>query len=921
MINYLSAREGRSASGMLLSAVRQAYPGMVGSRTWQPGADWFLALPIRDLPPQLARRAVAFVNSTFVDDAVAQTLRAAPVVIAHSPLIADWMRLNGFRAPDHVISCGYHPSVQLRSQLPGDFTVGLTGYEDGVATYGWQDASGAPLDGQSIKGVDHVAEIAELLEPGTVRWRLDRGTSRTSLAGLLRSRGHIVDVDGEPGAFLSSIDCLLITSRTEGGPPEALDALAAGVPVVSTLVGELPSLSDLLWRTPSEGAALLSQVRADREAWFARRHDLRARVAGRSRPECAEAIAGVLQKLPGDLAVVPVRRSRRVAVKASQPPRNRAVTAPPPSATSLATPAVSGSALATGSRPPVPAPASLPTLMAGLPQPTTEVSSRSAAAAARRRPAPRRITQYRSAPAEPPSRRPLVDAGGYRGLTTWGGQTQLVSVLMTAWRTPGFLAAAVDSVCSQRLPDGWGLELLIAVDGCVDSMAVARSLRDPRIVVVELAENGGTYRALNTLLPMARGSLIAIMDGDDVSLPGRFVAQIRALEADPDLAYVGGQIMRANVTLGDRTPFRTLPADPRAAYERGRFCFSAHGTLMMRRSLFETLGGYDDTRLGGDHDLVIRALAFGMKGTNLPVQMLVRRQHPSQLTAAPETGIGSRARKHYTNLVDQRWAAYRSGVAPPVMHPPARTPVASVHRPGFTGSSLVVMATIQARTAGARTTLLHLLGQGADRIVVYLNGHSSPAGFPEHDRIEYRIRPPGTGPAVRLDVDASAYETVFYVDDDIDFPDDYLAVTRSRLMEYGPSTAVSYHVRHWQAGAKSYAERTTVHFSDPLSAPISCGYAGLGVAAMPGHLTRLVTAPRPSMFDRNDDLWFSSVLGGAGVPIVRPPSVRGWLRPRPDIGGSLYTAARANRFQEREKALEYLRGALGWAPKPLSYLR
>ena len=31
---------------MLLSAVRRAYPGMVGSRTWQPGADWFLALPI-----------------------------------------------------------------------------------------------------------------------------------------------------------------------------------------------------------------------------------------------------------------------------------------------------------------------------------------------------------------------------------------------------------------------------------------------------------------------------------------------------------------------------------------------------------------------------------------------------------------------------------------------------------------------------------------------------------------------------------------------------------------------------------------------------------------------------------------------------------------------------------------------------------
>jgi hypothetical protein len=183
------------------------------------------------------------------------------------------------------------------------------------------------------------------------------------------------------------------------------------------------------------------------------------------------------------------------------------------------------------------------------------------------------------------------------------------------------------------------------------------------------------------------------------------------------------------------------------------------------------------------------------------------------------------------------------------------------------------------------------------------------------------VRPLGTGPAVRLDVDASAYDSVFYVDDDIDFPDDYLAVTRSRLAEYGPGAAVSYHVRHWRAGATSYSQRSVVHFSDPLDVPITCGYAGLGVAAMPGHLTRLLTGPRPSMFDRNDDLWFSSILGGAGVPIVRPPSVRGWLRPRPTTGGSLYTVARANGFQEREKALEYLRGALGWIPKPMSEVR
>jgi hypothetical protein len=342
---------------------------------------------------------------------------------------------------------------------------------------------------------------------------------------------------------------------------------------------------------------------------------------------------------------------------------------------------------------------------------------------------------------------------------------------------------------------------------------------------------------------------------------------------------------------------------------------------MIRRSVYETLGGYDDTRMGGDHDLLLRALALGLNGVNLPVHMLVRRQHPAQLTAAPATGIGSPARKAYTEQVNQRWAAYRSGTAPQTIRHPARTPVAMVDRPGFTGSSLVVMATVPGRGPGAIATLRRLLDQGASRIVVYLNGHDGAAAFPASDRIDYRVRPPGTGPAVRLDVDASDYQYVYYVDDDIDYPADYLAVIRGRLDQYGPDAAVSYHVRHWRPGARTYAQRITVHFTDPLKAAITCGYAGLGVAAMPGRFTQLFTGPRPAIFDRDDDLWFSSMLGRAGVQIIRPPSSRGWLRGRPDVGDSIYQAARADGFREREKALEYLRGAYGWVPTPMSVLR
>jgi glycosyltransferase involved in cell wall biosynthesis len=899
MINYLLTRDGRGTSGLLLAAVRKAHPQLVGSRTWKPDADWYLSIPASDLPPHHADRAVVYVNATFLDDAMARILSAAPVVVAHADTIGEWLGRNGFRSPDHVISCGFDVGIRLRDRMPNVFTIGLTGYDNIVAPHGWQDVAGASLEGMQLKGTDLVPAVARLMPTGVVAFRLDRASGRTNLVHSLQALGHIVQVAGsnEPGHFFSEVDCVLVASRTEGGPPEALNALAAGVPVVSTPVGEMTKLCDMLWSAPADAAAWLEQLRTDRQAMFQRRHEFRDRVAGRSRLNCARAIVSVLSQLPDQAPAAPphplaARRPPAARVlPAAEPPVARVLPAPEPPAARVLPAAAPPAARATPA-------ARVPTVS----------------------PAARVAPTGRRTPARSASRESAATPSTTGSTTIATGQ--LLSVLMTAWRSQEFLTAAVESACSQHLPDGWELELLLAVDGCPQTLGVAERLTDPRIVVVELAENGGTYRALNTLLQIARGSLIAILDSDDVALPGRFSLQIHALEADPRLAYAGGQILRTDRDLEKHVPFRTLPADPRAAFERGNFCFSAHSALMARRSMYETLGGYDDTRVGGDYDLVLRALAIGMRGTNLPVPVSLRRQHPGQLTAAPATGIKSSLRRAYAAGIDQRWTAYRAGVAPLAIARPARTPIASVTRPGFSGSTLMVMATIPARTAGAQRTVTDFLNQGADRIIVYLNGHGSSAGFPRSERVEYRARPAGTGPAVRLEVDSSAYENVVFVDDDIDYPDDYLAMTRHWLKAYGPGAAISYHVRHWRPGARTYSQRTVIHFTDEVTTPLECGYAGLGVAAMPGYFGRLFTQPRPPIFDMNDDLWFSSVLGAAGVSIIRPPSTRGWIRARPDTGGlSLYRAARAGGFAEREHALRYLRGTLGWVPKPMTERR
>jgi glycosyltransferase involved in cell wall biosynthesis len=100
-----------------------------------------------------------------------------------------------------------------------------------------------------------------------------------------------------------------------------------------------------------------------------------------------------------------------------------------------------------------------------------------------------------------------------------------------------FLAESVESVLAQSFAD---FELIISDDGSTDETpAIARVLqaRDPdRIRLVRGERNQGKPFALNRALAIARGELIAWLDGDDVMLPEKLARQVRALDASPEAA-------------------------------------------------------------------------------------------------------------------------------------------------------------------------------------------------------------------------------------------------------------------------------------------------------------------------------------------------------------------------------------------------
>ncbi len=103
-----------------------------------------------------------------------------------------------------------------------------------------------------------------------------------------------------------------------------------------------------------------------------------------------------------------------------------------------------------------------------------------------------------------------------------------VTVLVAAYNAEGFLLRALQSALSQK---GVTIEVLVVNDGSSDrTVAVAKSLEDPRIRVVSMAVNSGPAAARNAGLEAARGTWIAILDADDAYEDGRLSSLVRTAE-------------------------------------------------------------------------------------------------------------------------------------------------------------------------------------------------------------------------------------------------------------------------------------------------------------------------------------------------------------------------------------------------------
>ncbi|AEV88178.1 glycosyl transferase [Actinoplanes sp. SE50] len=181
--------------------------------------------------------------------------------------------------------------------------------------------------------------------------------------------------------------------------------------------------------------------------------------------------------------------------------------------------------------------------------------------------------------------------------TTAGGT--LISTIVTTYRPEPALLVTIRSLIAQSWPDQ---EILIVDDGSPDTAILDRAAAlDPRIRVLRMPVNGGTYLARNAALDAAAGEFVTFQDSDDWSHPLRLERQVAPLLADRGLVAVTSAGMRVT---GDLVI--TRPGHP---HHR---TYNLSSLMIRREPALERLGYLDTVRKGADAEYVERARAvFG----------------------------------------------------------------------------------------------------------------------------------------------------------------------------------------------------------------------------------------------------------------------------------------------------------------------
>ncbi|MFC1719526.1 glycosyltransferase family 2 protein [Pseudomonadota bacterium] len=223
----------------------------------------------------------------------------------------------------------------------------------------------------------------------------------------------------------------------------------------------------------------------------------------------------------------------------------------------------------------------------------------------------------------------------------------LVSVLITVYNRERFLTTAIESVLAQSYQN---FELIIVDDCSTDkSVEIARQyLSDPRVQLYVNEQNLGDYPNRKKAASYAQGKYLKYVDADDFILPYCLEVMVHAMECFPD----AGAGLSVNGWQWEMLPQQLMPQEVyRAHFFHNQNIFGAAPlSSIIKRKVFENLGGFNEGWNTGDSDFWLRAFSI-WPAVCLPPGLAHWRTHEGQESSIQtrdlmkQVDVSSRMRK------------------------------------------------------------------------------------------------------------------------------------------------------------------------------------------------------------------------------------------------------------------------------------
>jgi glycosyltransferase involved in cell wall biosynthesis len=230
-----------------------------------------------------------------------------------------------------------------------------------------------------------------------------------------------------------------------------------------------------------------------------------------------------------------------------------------------------------------------------------------------------------------------------------------ITALIGAYNHERFIAEAIESVLAQDFP-ACEMEVLVVDDGSTDATPeITRRYKD-RVRYIRKA-NGGQASVFNVGFSEAQGEIIAMLDGDDVWLPGKIRAMVEEFDRHPEvgLVYHPYQIWDPAKGICFNTEFHPVSGFVPDRLT-GLLTYGDFGTcgMALRREVLRKILPVPET-LVVYADLYIVCLMIFIAPVVARAEHLTRyRQHDSNLTSF---AAGDRAR------LERRCNCYSEGIA------------------------------------------------------------------------------------------------------------------------------------------------------------------------------------------------------------------------------------------------------------------